>query len=318
MSLDAATATELLKGLPPNEVEDIAMELARLDASGTRDRAEEVKVTREFYQSLQKKQSQRLSIRSFLNDILVSIVGKNRAEEIQERIRETTEKRDPFIPIRSTKTDELVLALDGEHPQTIAVVLSELTASKSQEVLRLLSDESRLKAISKMTSMETIGPEVKQRIASIVCERLMSFEGEVIPERREQTLRRLAIMIGGLEKEMRDQVLDNINEQDQETCTMIRNLMVTWEDIPSIADRSMQEAMRTVDSGKLAIALFGASEIIVQKIRSNISERAAAMLDEETSLMQEPLEKEVFDAREEVVQPLRAANEEGTLRRVGG
>ena len=38
------------------------------------------------------------------------------------------------------------------------------------------------------------------------------------------------------------------------------------------------------------------------------------MLDEEASLMQEPLEKEVLDAREEVVTPLRKANEEGKLR----
>jgi flagellar motor switch protein FliG len=92
--------------------------------------------------------------------------------------------------------------------------------------------------------------------------------------------------------------------------------MITWEDIPSIADRSLQEALRTVESSKLAVALYGADEEIVQKIRSNISERAAAMLDEEISLMQEPLEKEILDAREEVVNPLRDANESGTLRRV--
>jgi hypothetical protein len=30
--------------------------------------------------------------------------------------------------------------------------------------------------------------------------------------------------------------------------------------------------------------------------------------------MQEPLEKEIHDAREEIVDPLRKANEEGTLR----
>jgi hypothetical protein len=33
--------------------------------------------------------------------------------------------------------------------------------------------------------------------------------------------------------------------------------------------------------------------------------------------MQEPLEKEVLEAREEVVAPLREANEEGKLRMVG-
>jgi len=66
----------------------------------------------------------------------------------------------------------------------------------------------------------------------------------------------------------------------------------------------------------LALALYEADEEISQKIRSNISERAAAMLDEEASLMQEPLEREILDAREEIVKTLREANEEGTLRRV--
>ena len=93
--------------------------------------------------------------------------------------------------------------------------------------------------------------------------------------------------------------------------------MITWEDILSIADRSMQEALRSVEPNRLAVALYGADEDIVQKIRSNISARAVAMLDEEISLMQEPLEKEILDAREEVVGPLRDANEQGTLRVTG-
>jgi hypothetical protein len=33
--------------------------------------------------------------------------------------------------------------------------------------------------------------------------------------------------------------------------------------------------------------------------------------------MQDPIEKEVLDAREEVVNPLREANEQGTLRMTG-
>ena len=124
-------------------------------------------------------------------------------------------------------------------------------------------------------------------------------------------------MLSGLENDLRDQLLSEISKHDEETGKTVRNLMITWEDIPSIADRSLQEALRAVESGKLAVALYGAEEEIAQKIRSNISERAVTMLDEEASLMQEPLEKEVLDAREEVVGPLREANEEGKLRFVG-
>ena len=42
------------------------------------------------------------------------------------------------------------------------------------------------------------------------------------------------------------------------------------------------------------------------------------MVEEEISLMQEPLEDEILNAREEVMGPLRKANEEGKLRVIRG
>jgi flagellar motor switch protein FliG len=316
MSLDAATATELLRGLGAEEVQEIAMELARIDASRQHDTKEQAKVVREFCSSLKEKQT-RFSMRGFLNEMLVNVLGKDEAEQIQSQIRKAAGKKDLFVDIRSASTDELILALDGEHPQTIAVVLSELAPEKSQEALSLLSEEARLKAVCKMTTPELVGAGVKQRIASMVSERLKSLKGETLAEKPEQTLRKLAVVLSGLEKNLRDQLLGEIGKSDEETATMIRRLMITWEDISSIADRSLQEALRTVESGKLAVALYGADEEIVQKIRSNISDRAVAMVDEEASLMQEPLQKEILDAREEVVKPLRDANEEGKLRLIG-
>jgi flagellar motor switch protein FliG len=314
MSLDTITAVELLKGLEAEEIQEIAIELARIDASEKRDMKEQAKVAREFCNSLQREQNQRFSIRAFLNDMLVNVLDKEKAEQIQTEVKKATEHKDLFLDIRLASTDELVLALEGEHPQTIAVVLSELTPKKSQEVLSLLNEETRLKVVCKMTNPEMMSSGVKQRMVSTITKRLKSFKGETLVEKPEQTLRKLAIVLSGLEKDMRDPMLAEIAKNDEETAAMIRRLMITWEDIPSVADRSLQEALRSVDSKKLALALYGADEDIIQKIRSNISERALSMLDEEISLMQEPLEKEVLQAREEVVKPLREANEQGTLR----
>jgi len=317
MSLDTITAAELLKGLDADEIQEIAIELARIDASERRDLKEQAKVAREFCKSLQKEENQRFSVKTFLNDMLVNILDKDKVEKIQSEIKKATEQKDLFVDIRMAGTDELVLALEGEHPQTIAVVLSELAPKKSQEVLALLNEEARLKAVCKMTNPEQMGGGVKQRMASTITKRLNSFKGETLAERPEQTLRKLAIVLSGLEKDLRDQLLGEIGKNDEETATMVRRLMITWEDITSVADRSLQGALRAVDSTKLAVALYGADEEIVQKIRSNMSERAVAKLDEEISLMQEPLQKEILDAREEVVKPLREANEEGTLRVTG-
>lgn len=314
MGLDGITAVELLKGRPPEEVQEIALLLAQVDASGQRDTKEEDKVTREFLEVLQKRQSQRFSIRKFLDEMLISVLGSSKAEEIKTKILNTTQQKDPFIEIRSALTDELVLALKGQHPQTIAAVLGEVSTTKSQEILELLDDDTRAQTVYRMTCLETLRPEMKRRIADIINERLAKFKGEVLPEGKEQTLRRLAIVLGGLRTDMRDSLLESISKRDDEVGVMVRNLMITWEDIPSIASRSLQECLRNVDAGRMAVALFEADSDIAEKLRSNISERAAGMLDEEISLMQEPMEEEVTEAREEIVNPLREANEAGTLR----
>jgi flagellar motor switch protein FliG len=67
--------------------------------------------------------------------------------------------------------------------------------------------------------------------------------------------------------------------------------------------------MRNIEPAVLAKALIGSDERIVAKIKKNISERNAAMVDEETQLMAKPTKREISLAREEVVKPLREANE---------
>jgi flagellar motor switch protein FliG len=321
MSLDSETANELIKGLPAEKVEELALELAQLEASGEVTAKEQTKVAREFYKNLHKEEGgsslSGFGVRGFINKMLSSAVGQEKAQQIQTRIKKATEKKDLFSEIRLASADELLMALENEHPQTIATVLSELPAKKSQEVLLLLNEEIRTQVVCRMTSQEAPGRGVIQKIALMVSTRLKSFEGDVVvekPGKWEESLRKLAIVLNGLEKELRDKLLEDIKNKDEETCNKIRKLMVTWEDIPDIADRSLQETLRSVDTKILAVAFFGAEEEIIQKIRSNISERVAATLDEETSLMQEPLPKEVLEAREGVVNPLREANEQDKLR----
>jgi flagellar motor switch protein FliG len=316
MSLDAATATELLKGLGAAEIQEIAMELARINASKQINTDEQTQIAQEFCSSLQQ-QASGFSMKTFLNEMLVTVLGKDTAEQIQSEVIRISGAKDVFGDIRQANTDELVLALEGEHPQTIAVILAELDPKKSQVVLSRLSEESRLQAVCRMLNPELVGSGVKQRMAITVSERLEGLKGETLSEKPEQTQRKLAVVLSGLETDLRDKIIEEIEKQDEEIARTVRNLMITWDDIPSIANRSMQEALRSVEPGRLAVALFGANDAVVEKIRKNISERATASLEEEISLMQDPTEQEVLVAREEVVGPLRDANEQGTLRVTG-
>ncbi len=318
MNLDATTTSELLKGFPPDDIQQLVLEMAQIESSGSRDKKMEEKVVQEFCRSLQKKQTQGFNIRSFLGEMLGKLLDKQKAEELQSQVRNVLEEGDPFEAFRSAETDELLLALESESPTVVALILSELKPKKARDILSLFDREVCCKVVWNMTKPAQLRNSVKHRIASVINERLNRFKGRTVVKKPKETLRNLAIMLSDTEKDLRIQALEEISSHNEETATMVKNLMVTWEDILTIADRSLQEALRTVESKQLAMALYQADEEIAQRIRSNISERANSAVEEEKMLMQEPSEDEIFDAREEVVGPLRKANEDGSLRRVKG
>jgi flagellar motor switch protein FliG len=317
--MDGSMAGELLKGLDPETVRDLAVELAYLDATGVSRGTQTIEVAKQFFSSLRADEG--FQFNRFLQEMLNSAVGEERAKQVQTQIKDLLRKRDPFIPIRSTDAKTIATILESEHPQAAAVILAELPANKSAEVLGHLAEGVRLSVVGRMARCESVSPEAKKRIAEMVSGRVETVRGGAAGEKTtapEEALRKVAVILRNLGKDVRNGLLAAIKEKDKAAGDKVNNLMVVWEDIPAVGDRSLQEAMRGIDTKKLALALFKADEVIVKKVRSNISERAAATLDEEASLMKAPKKEEIEQAREDLVQALRVMNEKGELTFVEG
>jgi flagellar motor switch protein FliG len=314
MSLDAATAAELVKGLDDKVVRELAVELAYLDAADFKS-SKSTKIVRQFHHSLKVRETFQLN--GFLDEVLKSTVGEEKAGQIQAQIQEVLCNRDPLISIRSVDPQTLALVLAYEHPQTIAVVLSELPAEKMMEVLNFLDGGTRVGVAGRMSSCEKMTAEAKALIAEAVCERLESLiDGRTdkpLPSWSEQSLRKVAVIVRDLDKEIRDGLLNAIHGKDPRAGEMVAELMIIWADIPHVTDGSLQEVLRGVDANKLALALHEADEAIIQKIRSNLSERAVAALDEKASLISAPGNEDIEDARREIVRVLREMNEKSEL-----
>ena len=313
--LDASIASELLSGLSPETVQEIAVEMAYVEATGVNKGRQSMEVAQQFCNSLRSGSGFHLN--SFLQEMLKNTVGPRKAEEVQTQIKDLLKKRDPFIAIREADSNVIATVLEDEHPQAAAVVLSELPPRKSSEVLGCLGEGVRFSAIARMASSETVSPEAKTRIADMISKRIEGAAGadagETGANSSEQSLRKVAVILRNLSGELRDGLLEAIQQKDAHAGETVTSLMIIWEDIPQVADRSLQEGLRGVDSSKLALALVKADQLIADKIRANISERAAATLDEEASLISSPKREEIEEARAEIVQALRQMNEEGEL-----
>jgi flagellar motor switch protein FliG len=314
MSLDAGSAAELLRCAKPDAITEIAAELAYLDASGYAKDEAAGDPMREFFDLL-KQRSGRAGD-AFLKKMLDGVVGRDRSKDIMGRIDALVSARDPFLPIRSLEASDIANALAGESGQVAALVVSELPAKKGAQLLTMLKDEVRQQAIRGMTSTQETSPQVKQRVATLVMERLKSGggpRGQVNPAKKSDQFRKVALLLRSLPAEIRDVLVKTILEQNKDVGVEVQNLMVTWEDVASVADRSMQEVMRGLDSKKLALALYGADKATAGKVRANISERANAMIDEETSLLSSPKQDDIAKSREEILASLRELNSNGFL-----
>jgi len=314
MSLDAATAAEMVKGLDLKAVQELALEVAYLDAAGKHNSKQGLELVRQFCNSLQTGSD--FHLKTFLKEMLENTVGREKAQNIQNQIEDLLQKRDPFINVRSADSHTIASVLGNEHPQVVAIVLSQLPARKSSEVIGLLGEGVRLSAISRMAGSESITPEAKERITQRVCKRIEAVASSApitIQTRPKQSLRKVAVILRNLGKELRDGLFSAIQEKDEQAANMVNSLMIVWEDITQLTNRSLQEVLRGIDVKRLALALASADEATIKKIKSNISERTAAVLDEEISLMSSPGKDEINQAREAIVQALREKNAAGEL-----
>jgi flagellar motor switch protein FliG len=314
MSMDASTASDLLKGLDPALVEELAVEVAYLDASGHRNSNASLELAKDFCNSLTAPQT--FHCTSFIDTMLKTTVGQEQAKHIKGQIGNMLKTRDPFLPVRTADAQTLAAVLETDHPQAVGVVLSELDPKKSSEVLGLLKEGVRLSAINRMTSKDTVNPEARAKIGQMLSRRLEGMKGRTggTPAKAEQALRQVAIILRNLGKELRDAMIQAIREKDPEAADKVSELMIVWEDILYVADRSLQTALRGIEAQQLALALHRVDDSLRERIKKNISERATAMMEEEASLMSSPKKTDVEAARGEIVKSLQQMNEKGELQ----
>jgi flagellar motor switch protein FliG len=318
MSLDPASAAELLRNAPKAVVTDIAVEMAYIEAAGQGAKAVNVEPAKEFFTLLRGRKAG-ASGSARLPALLEKAVGRDQAGEILKLAQAAVQERDPFLSIRSAALSDLARILQGESGQVAAMVLGELTSAKASKLLPMLDERVRSEAIRGMTSGDGASLAVRARVAGRLAERLVVglvvSGGGGVAGGAEQTqkLRKVAKLLRGLDAPTRDALLKAIDSNDADAGRAVRDLMVIWSDVASVADRSLQNVLRLVDARNLALAMHEVEPVIAAKINANISERARAMVDEETSLMSSIKQEDVEKARQEVLKAMRELNATGQL-----
>jgi flagellar motor switch protein FliG len=307
MGEEAASA--ICRTLSEKEVEIVTKELAELG----RVPPEVAHVVLEEYSQLATTQgylatggiefATRLLVKAFgadnANNLLQKVV---RLQELSVGQLDSLQKADP---------QQLAKFLEGEHPQTIALILAHLDGKQASALLMKLPEQVRAQSVKRLAQLRQFSPEMAEKVSVVLNRRLLS-----LGEQSRKTyagFKSVADVMNRLEPTAAKTILENIEQDDPKTAISIRNLMFTFEDLLEVDDVSVREWLGSMDKKTLALALKGASGDLKDHVFRAMSSRAVEMLKEDMEALGPVRGKDVAQAQQEAVTLLRKLEADGKV-----
>lgn len=223
---------------------------------------------------------------------------------------QTTElSGDKLDSLRKADPQQLAKFIEGEHPQTIALILAHLESKQASTVLMRLAPELRAEPIKRLAQLRQFSPEMAQRVAMVLHKRLEAL-GEQ-SSRAYAGLRGVADLMNRLDLKTGKDILETIEGEDPKLALSIRNLMFTFEDLLTVPEAGIREILGQMDKKTLATALRGSSEEMKAYIFKSMSSRAVEMLKEDMEVLGPVKAKQVNAAQLEAVAVARKLEAEG-------
>ena len=301
-------AGSVLDALPEGDVERVALEIATLGDIAPEQMAQ---ILEEFYTEAILHHSLISGGESHARELLRRWKG-DEADDIVDRLLATV-RTTPFHFLRFHQAAEIVQQLREEHPQTVALVLAHLPTRLGAQILGGLEPHQQGEVALRVATMEPTAPEVVARVEDALEARIGSRLGRGGSRADHAGPKELANMLNNSDRGTERAILGSLEAANPELAEEVRALMFVFEDIVTLDDRSVQEVLREVEPGRLALALKGVGEDVRGTIMRNLSDRAREALVEEIDLLGPTRVRDVEAAQSEIVRTIRRMEESGQV-----
>jgi flagellar motor switch protein FliG len=312
MALGAESAAKITQRLTNDEVEAISFEIARMEhvPPGTAD-----EVLAEWVESAMAAGSLTEGGIEYARAMLEKALGPQKAAQVLKRIQSQLADTAGLQRLRTADPQQLGSLFRNEHPQTIALILSHLSAPQTAAVLKELDPALGGEVIFRMARMEKVSPEMLLLIERALGDTDLSIaQGMSSSGGPQAAAAVLNLMSTSLEREL----MNGVASRDPALADQIKNLMFVFEDISTLDDRAVQRMLREVDGKELALALKASSEELKTRIKGAMSQRAVAALTEEMELLGPVRMRDVEAAQANIIAQIRKLEEAGELVLNGG
>jgi flagellar motor switch protein FliG len=275
------TASQIYRHLEPAEVEQVTREIVTLSPVD----AETALAVLEEFDGLVKSGDYTVQGgKEYANKLLIKAFGEEGAKELLRQVSLNAEMNAGKLDsLRKADPQQLAKFIEGEHPQTIALILAHLEAKQASTLLMRLPEELRSEAIKRLAQLRQFSPEMAQRVSIVLHKRLEAL-GEQ-SRRAYAGLRGVAEVMNRLDIATAKTILEGIEKEDPKLALSIRNLMFTFEDLLTVPEAGIRELLGQMDKKTLATALRGSSEELKNYIFKSMSSRAVEMLKEDMDVL---------------------------------
>ncbi len=300
-------ASKVFKFLKEDEVEQLTLEIAN-----TKNITPSVKdeVLDEFYEVCLAQQYVTEGGIGYANDLLEKSFGSEKAKMIIGKLTDSLQVR-PFEFVRKTDPSQLLNFIQDENSQTIALILSYLSAGQAATIVGALSPDKQADVAKRIAQMDRTSPDTIRDVEHVLERKLASLVNQdyTIAGGVDAIVEILNTVDRGTEKH----IMETLEIEEPELADEIRRKMFVFEDILSLDDRSIQRVLREVDNNELATALKSANEEVQTVIFNNLSKRLVAMIKDDMEFMGPVRLKDVEEAQQKIVNIIRKLEDSGEI-----
>lgn len=307
ITLGPEKSATIFKHLKEDEIEQLTLEIAN-----TRSVSPQVKedVINEFYEVCLAQQYIAEGGIGYAKELLEKALGTEKAMAVISKLTSSLQVR-PFEFIRKTEATQLLNFIQDEHPQTIALILSYLSASQAAQVIAALPVEKQADVAKRIAQMDRTSPDVIKEVERVLERKLASLVNQ------DYTtiggVDAIVDILNSVDRGTEKHIVESLEMEEPELADEIRRKMFVFEDILLLDDRTVQRVLRDVDNNDLAVALKSANEEVRNLIFSNQSKRLATMIQEDMEFMGPVRMKDVEEAQQKIVNVIRKLEDSGEI-----
>lgn len=250
-----------------------------------------------------------ISGEDFLKQIVNKSMDKESAREVFKVIGEKGTSV-PFSDLAYIPVENLINIIQGEHPQTIALILSYLPYEKAAEVLKSFPEELKIDVALRIVQIGQVDVEIVNELDKVIKNEISKIGGATRKCDGIETLANILNQVDGITEES---VLSHLENEDGDLADMVRQKMFVFEDLLQIENRHFRDILQNVDNQLLIKALKTTSDEMKNKVFSNLSERASEMLREDMEVMGPVKLSEVEEAQQEIIKIAKRLESEGRI-----